>query len=139
LGRIGNHGLALRREFLFARLELFPKACHVNPRLLGFYEDARTCLFLFADMMLDIFRQGFNLCAVIFTPCRRGKDIGDQDLGTIMFHLSFVQQIALDLLLAARGVKQFLFQLCVNDEFHTDLPSQSLLLGIVFALFELCE
>ena len=47
--RLGSQGLAFAHEFRLAGLEPGPQSGHVDPRLLGFREDAGARLLLFAD------------------------------------------------------------------------------------------
>jgi len=129
----------LRQEFFLFGLELFSKAGHVDPRLLGFREDAGTRLLFFADMMFDIFRQGFHLSFVILASRRGLQNISDQHFGAIMFHLSFVKCVALDILFTTGRIEKFLFQFGMNDQLYANLARQLLLFVILFALFKLRE
>src|ERR1700731_739129 len=85
-------GRELRGQLFLASRQPGTKRIHIDPGRARLRENPGRWPLFFADMVLDLFGEHLDLAVVELLVRTTGLDFGNQDLGAVMLHVTFVEQ-----------------------------------------------
>jgi len=118
---------------------LFGKLGSVRPLGPCQGEDATVGLLFFGNVMLDLLAKHRDLGDPESIANFALKEIIDQQLGAVVLHLRFIEQLFVGLPGTTRRIENFLLQDGVDDELDADLLDQLILATVLRGGFKVSE
>jgi hypothetical protein len=98
---------------------------NVHSGRLGLGEDSVARFLLFADMQFDVLAEHLDFSVVKTGVRRTVQEFPDENLGSVVLDLRFVEHVVLDTLFATGRIEQLFLELGMHDQLLAHLLCQA--------------